>query len=128
MGLAPYGNSGSPQTSEFKQKILTELVDVREDGSIILNMRYFDFATKLRMTNNKKWEALFGVPKREPESEISQMHMNFALAVQEVTESIIIALANTAQKITNSKNLVMAGGGALNCVANSKICKESLFY
>ncbi|MDB4902939.1 MAG: hypothetical protein JWQ63_2220 [Mucilaginibacter sp.] len=127
MGLAPYGNSGSSQTAEFKQKILTELVDVREDGSIILNMQYFDFATKLRMTNNKKWQTLFGVPKREPESEISQTHMNFALAVQEVTESIIIALANTAQKVTNSRNLVMAGGVALNCVANSKIAKEGLF-
>jgi carbamoyltransferase len=127
MGLAPYGNPLSPQAAEFKQKILTELVDVREDGSIILNMRYFDFATKLRMTNNKKWEALFGVSKREPESEISQAHMNFALAVQEVTESIIIALARTAQKVTNSRNLVMAGGVALNCVANSKIAKEGLF-
>lgn len=127
MGLAPYGNPVSPQTAEFKQKILTELVDVREDGSIILNMHYFDFATKLRMTNNKKWEALFGMLKREPESEISQTHMNFALAVQKVTESIIIALAHTAQKVTNSKNLVMAGGVALNCVANSKIAKEGLF-
>jgi carbamoyltransferase len=127
MGLAPYGNPQSTQTAEFKQKILKELVDIREDGSIILNMHYFDFATKLRMTNNKKWEALFGVSKREPESEISQTHMNFALAAQEVTESIIIALAHTAQKVTNSRNLVMAGGVALNCVANSKIVKEGLF-
>jgi carbamoyltransferase len=127
MGLAPYGNPGSAQTAEFKQKILAELVDVREDGSILLNMKYFDFATKLRMADDKRWESLFGIPRRQPESEINQAHMNFALAVQEVTESIIIALAGTAQKITGSKNLVIAGGVALNCVANSKIVKSGIF-
>ncbi|SHM45199.1 carbamoyltransferase [Mucilaginibacter sp. OK098] len=127
MGLAPYGNPDSAQTAEFKQKILAELVDVKEDGSIILNMQYFDFVTKLRMANDKRWENLFGIPRRQPESEISQAHMNFALAAQEVTELIIVALAGTAQKITGSKNLVMAGGVALNCVANSKIAKAGLF-
>lgn len=127
MGLAPYGDSKSPQTAEFKQKILSELVDIREDGSIILNMNYFDFATRLKMTNNKKWKALFGFPNREPESAIGQTHMNLALAIQEVTELIIIALARTAQKITNSKNLVMAGGVALNCVANSKLANAGIF-
>jgi carbamoyltransferase len=127
MGLAPYGNPNSFQTAEFKKKILAELVDVREDGSILLNMKYFDFATKLRMTNDKRWENLFGVPRRQPESEISQAHMNFALAIQEVTEYIIITLADATQKITGSKNLVMAGGVALNCVANSKIAMAGLF-
>jgi carbamoyltransferase len=127
MGLAPYGNPCSAQTAGFKQKILSELVDVREDGSIILNMQYFDFATKLTMTNDKRWESLFGVPRREPGSAISQTHMNFALAAQEVTEAVIIALVNTAQKLTKSKNLVMAGGVALNCVANSKIAKAGIF-
>jgi len=127
MGLAAYGNPNAAQTVEFKQKILAELVDVREDGSIILNMRYFDFATKLTMTNDKRWEELFGVPRRRAESEISQAHMNLALAIQEVTESIIIALVNTAKKVTNSKNLVMAGGVALNCVANGKIANAGLF-
>jgi carbamoyltransferase len=127
MGLAPYGNPNSVQTVEFKKKILAELVDVREDGSILLNMKYFDFATKLRMTNDKRWENLFGVPRRQPESEISQAHMNFALAIQEVTEYIIITLADATQKITGSKNLVMAGGVALNCVANSKIAMAGLF-
>jgi carbamoyltransferase len=127
MGLAPYGNPDSFQTAEFKKKILAELVDVREDGSILLNMKYFDFATKLRMTNDKRWENLFGVPRRQPESEISQAHMNFALAIQEVTEYIIITLADATQKITGSKNLVMAGGVALNCVANSKIAMAGLF-
>ncbi len=127
MGLAPYGNPDAAQTAEFKQKILDELVDVREDGSIILNMHFFDFAAKLRMTNNKKWDNLLGIPRRQPESEITQAHTNLALAIQQVTEEIIIALASTAQKITGSKNLVLAGGVALNCLANSKIVKTTLF-
>jgi carbamoyltransferase len=127
MGLAPYGNPNSAQTKKFKEKILTELVDIREDGSILLNMKYFDFATRLTMTNNRKWEALFGMPYRKPESTISQEHMNLAFAIQDVTESIIITLARTAQKITNSKNLVLAGGVALNCVANSKILNNGIF-
>jgi carbamoyltransferase len=127
MGLAPYGNPNSVQTKNFKEKILTELVDVREDGSILLNMHYFDFATRLTMTNNSKWETLFGLPRRKPESVILQEHMDLALAIQEVTESVVIALACTVQKITNSKNLVLAGGVALNCVANSKILNACIF-
>jgi carbamoyltransferase len=127
MGLAPYGNPESPQTATFKQKILDELVDIREDGSILLNMNYFDYTIKLKMINDKKWESLFGLPVRKPESEISQPYMNLALAVQSVTESIVIELARTAKKITNSKNLVMAGGVALNCVANSKILDAGIF-
>lgn len=127
MGLSPYGNKESTQTESFKEKIVTELVDIREDGSILLNMDYFHFATGLTMTNNRKWEVLFGLPPRKPESDISQDYMNLALAIQEVTESIVIALARTAQKITQSRNLVMAGGVALNCVANSKISNAKIF-
>jgi carbamoyltransferase len=127
MGLAPYGDPDAAQTTAFKQKILAELVDIREDGSIILNMAYFNFATGLKMANDKKWNKLFGFPKREPESEINQIHMNFALAAQQLTELIVIALAQTAKNITGSKNLVMAGGVALNCVANSKIAKAGIF-
>ncbi len=127
MGLAPYGNGESHQTAEFKQKILSELVDVREDGSILLNMDYFEFATKLKMTNDKKLKSLLGLARRAPESEIGQNHMNLAMAVQEITESVVIALARTAQRITNSKNLVMAGGVALNCTANSKILNAGIF-
>jgi carbamoyltransferase len=127
MGLAPYGNPDSAQTKKFKEKILAELVDIREDGSILLNMNYFDFATRLTMTNNKKWEALFGIPPRKPESPIIQEHMDLASAIQDVTESIVIELARTAQKITQSRNLVLAGGVALNCVANSKILNSRIF-
>ena len=127
MGLAPYGDSQSEQILAFKDKILQELMDIREDGSILLNMDYFDFATSTRMTNNKKWERLFGIPPRKPESSISQSHMNLALAIQQVIELCMISLATTAQKMTGCKNLVMAGGVALNCVANSKIADTGLF-
>ncbi|NOX67479.1 MAG: carbamoyltransferase [Chlorobi bacterium] len=127
MGLAPYGNPNSEQTKEYKKKIFNTLVDLREDGSILLNMDYFNFATGLKMTNNKKWTQLFGIPPRNPESEISQPYMNMALAIQQVTEKMVIKLAETAKKLTNSEYLVMAGGVALNSVANGKLLKKGLF-
>ncbi len=127
MGLAPYGKRGAHQTVVFKQQILSELVDLREDGSILLNMRYFHFATGKTMTNNRLWEALFGLPRRRPESDITQAHMDLALAIQEVTEMIVLALAKTARHITQSRNLVIAGGVGLNCVANSRIAFSGIF-
>ncbi|HXB42463.1 MAG TPA: carbamoyltransferase [Puia sp.] len=127
MGLAPFGNAQSPETSEFKRKILSELVDIREDGSIVLNMAFFDFATNLKMTNDRKFASLLGLPRRMPESAITQKHMNLAMAVQDITESIVVALARTAQSVTKSQNLVMAGGVALNCLANSKISDAGIF-
>jgi carbamoyltransferase len=127
MGLVPYGDLCSPQTDEFRHKILSTLVDVRDDGSLLLNMDYFDFATQLTMTRDEKWEDLLGLPRRKPESEIQQAHMNLALALQQVTEQIVLMLARTAQQLTGSRNLVMAGGVALNCVANSKIQEAGIF-
>ena len=127
MGLAPYGNPDSKQTKEYKEKILNKLVDIREDGSILLNMDYFDFATGLKMTDDKKWSKLFGIPPRSSESEITQSYMNLALAIQQVTEEIVIKLARTAKELTNSDYLVMAGGVALNSVANGKLLKTGLF-
>ncbi|GAB4365361.1 MAG: carbamoyltransferase [Calditrichia bacterium] len=127
MGLAPYGNPYAPQTKEFKQKILDELVDVREDGSILLNMDYFQFATGLRMTYDDKWQTLFGIPPRKPESEIAREYMNMALAIQQVTEEIVMKLATTAQQLSGSDYLVLAGGVALNSVANGKILRSGLF-
>lgn len=127
MGLSPYGNPDAVQSKEFREKILAEMVDVREDGSILLNMDYFDFATKLTMTNDRKWKSLLGVLRREPESGIKQEHMNLALAIQQITETIVVALARTARELTGCKNLVMAGGVALNCVANSKIADSGIF-
>jgi len=127
MGLAPYGNLESVQTADFKKKIKTDLVDVRKDGSILLNMGYFDYATGLKMVHEGKWQELFGVPRRKPESEISQTYMDMALAIQQVTEEIVLTLVCTARKLTECKNLVLAGGVALNCVANGKILRSGIF-
>jgi len=127
MGLAPYGNPHSEQFRSFKEKIEQEIVDIREDGSILLNMKYFRYATGLTMTHDKKWKALFGIERRKPESEISQPHMNLALAIQSLTEDIVMKLAQTARQLTGSKNLVMAGGVALNSVANGKLLPTGLF-
>ena len=127
MGLAPYGDPDSDQTKEFSNKIFDNLIDIREDGSFLLNMDYFDFAHGLRMTNNRKWNSLFGFPRREPESELGQSHADLALAIQNVTEKIIIKLANHAREITGCRYLTMAGGVALNCVANGKLFKTGCF-
>lgn len=127
MGLAPYGNARSSRVKEFVQKILTDLVDIRSDGSILLNMEYFTYATGLRMVDDSKWERLFGVPRRTSESAISQVHMDLALAIQQVTEDIVMRLCRTAAQLTQSKHLVLAGGVALNCVANGKILRAKLF-
>jgi carbamoyltransferase len=127
MGLAPFGDVNSERYNAIKEKILTTLVDIREDGSILLNMKYFDFATGLKMTNDKKWLQLFGFPPRQPESPIAQEYMDMALAIQHVTEVIVMKMAVTAKELTQCKNLVMAGGVALNSVANGKILKSGLF-
>ena len=127
MGLAPYGNPDSQRTAEIKKKIITELVDVRKDGSVVLNMDYFGYATGLKMVKEDKWEQLFGVPRRKPESEISQIYMDMALAIQQVTEEIVLRLVRTARDLTGSKYLALAGGVALNCVANGKILKAGIF-
>ena len=127
MGLAPYGNPHSPRTADYRKKIETELVDIRKDGSVVLNMDYFDFATGLKMANEAKWEKCFGVPRRKPESEISQEYMDMALAIQQVTEESVLRLAATARELTGCQHLVMAGGVALNCVSNGKILRAGIF-
>jgi len=90
-------------------------------------MEYFDFATGLRMANDARWERLFEIARRAPESDISQAHMDLALAIQQVTEEIVLRLAQTARTLTRSSNLVLAGGVALNCVANGKILQARIF-
>ncbi|MGD8330045.1 MAG: carbamoyltransferase [Acidobacteriota bacterium] len=127
MGLAPYGESGSQEVARIRELILEELIDLRDDGSLLLNMRYFDFATGLRMCADSEWQRLFGIAKREPESDISQPYMNLALAIQEVTEEIVLRLGRTTREITGIPELVMAGGVALNCVANGKLLRERIF-
>jgi carbamoyltransferase len=120
MGLAPYGEP------LYVDLIKKHLIDIKDDGSFKLNMDYFNYTTGLTMTNDK-FAQLFGRKARESESNLSQFEMDVARSLQEVTEEIMIKLARTAQKITGSKNLVMAGGVALNCVGNGKILKEKIF-
>jgi carbamoyltransferase len=127
MGLAPYGHDGSTQVRGFTDVIRRELVDIRPDGSLLLNMSYFDFATGLRMVNEDKWARLFGLARRAPDAELTQPYMNLALAIQQVTEDIVLRLARTARDVTGCRHLVLAGGVALNCVANGKLLASRLF-
>ena len=127
MGLAPYASPGSERTLLYFQKITEELVDIRDDGSILLNMDYFSYASGLEMTRNKRWKQLIGLPKRTPESAISPEYIDLAFAAQQVAEKIMLRLAATARQITGSPNLAMAGGVALNCVANAKIQTSGYF-
>ncbi|MBC8617180.1 carbamoyltransferase [Parabacteroides faecis] len=126
MGLAPYGMK-SEKTLRYISLIKDFLIDIREDGSFLLNMDYFDYATGLKMTNNRKWEKLFGLPPRKPESILTQEYMDLAYAIQQVTEEVLLKLVATAKQVSGCKNLVMSGGVALNCVANGKIQRSGLF-
>ena len=121
MGLAPYGEP------KYKNIILKELIDVKEDGSFRLNMNYFNYATGLTMTNSK-FSKLFGQPVRNSEKdELTKFHMDIAASVQCVIEEIILKLTKYLSKEMKSKNLCLAGGVALNCVANGKILKEGIY-
>ena len=121
MGLAPYGNP------IYEEKIIKNLVDIKEDGSFWLNQDYFNYATGLTMTNNK-FSNLFGQKARDPKKEkLTQFHMNIAASIQKVTEDIMIKIAKSLKDEFNIPNLCLAGGVALNCVANGKILKEKIF-
>ncbi len=127
MGLAPYGDPTSERVKKYKDLIYENIVDVKDDGSIWLNQDYFDYSTGLRMVKEEKWEKLFGFFPRKPESEIEQQHCDLALAIQQITEEIVFKMAETAKKLTGSKYLCLAGGVALNCVANGKLVKKGIF-
>jgi carbamoyltransferase len=120
MGLAPYGEP------IFADKIRARLLDWKPDGSFWLNLEYFDFLRGASMTNSK-FDELFGGPPRSPEAPIEQRHMDVARSIQAVTEEMMLRLARYAREITGQKNLCMAGGVALNCVANGLILREKLF-
>tara|TARA_B100000678_G_scaffold145419_1_gene121448 strand:+ start:709 stop:2547 length:1839 start_codon:yes stop_codon:yes gene_type:complete len=121
MGLAPYGEP------KFKNLILDKLIDLKEDGTFRLNMEYFDYATGLKMINNK-FSKLFGQPARNLDKDLlTQFHMDIASSIQTVTEEVILRLTKSISKEYGSKNLCMSGGVALNCVANGKILKEKIF-
>lgn len=125
MGLAPYGDKLSEQTQKFIELIEKNIVDISNDGSIILNMDYFAYDHSLVMINEKKWKELFGIDKRRENSAITQSHMNLAFAIQFVLEKIIKLLCSTLERF--SKNLCISGGTALNCSANGMLLKQSSF-
>ncbi|OGW44504.1 MAG: hypothetical protein A2Y66_06475 [Nitrospirae bacterium RBG_13_41_22] len=120
MGLAPYGDP------KYKDIIFSELIDLKEDGSFKINMKYFDYCVGLKMTNGK-FDKLFGGPPRKPESPLTQREMDIARSIQEVTEEIMLRMACHVRKETGQKNLCLGGGVALNCVGNGKILKEGIF-
>ncbi|MBN1471466.1 MAG: carbamoyltransferase [Syntrophaceae bacterium] len=127
MGLAPYGNPLSSQTIKFIETIKEKLVDIKEDGSIWLNQAYFNYATGITMVKDKPWEKLFGFSRRIAETNIEQHHCNLAFAIQKVTEEIVLKMAMETRRLTGAESLCLAGGVALNCVANGKLLQEKLF-
>ena len=120
MGLAPYGEP------KYVQTILTELMDLREDGSFTLNQKYFNYLTGLTMTG-AAFNELFGGPPRTPETNLTQKEMDLARSIQVVCEEVMLRMARTAHRETGSKNLCLAGGVALNCVGNGRILREGPF-
>lgn len=120
MGLAPYGEP------KYVKTILDHVVDVKPDGTFRLNMDYFDYCTGLRMTNNK-FDAIFGGPPRQAESTLTQREMDLARSVQEVTEMVMLRLANSLHRETGLSNLCLSGGVALNCVGNGRVLREGPF-
>jgi len=120
MGLAPYGEP------KYAKLIRDHLIDIKEDGSFALDMSYFNYCTGLTMTN-EKFDKLFGGPPRKPESQLAQREMDLAASIQAITEEVVIGLAKGIAKSTGQKNLCLAGGVALNCVANGKLLRENVF-
>lgn len=120
MGLAPYGEP------KYADTIYKHLITVKEDGSFKMNMQYFDYCAGLTMTN-EKFNELFGGPPRKPETKLTQKDMDIASSIQKVTEDIMLKIARHVKKTTGMKNLCLAGGVALNCVANGLILKEKIF-
>jgi carbamoyltransferase len=120
MGLAPYGEP------KYKKLIYDHLIDVKDDGSFRMNMDYFNYSAGLTMTN-EKFHKLFGGPPRVPETNLTQKDMDLARSLQDVTEEIVMKIVKHVHKETDQKNITLAGGVALNCVANGKILREGPF-
>jgi len=120
MGLAPYG------VPRYAQKIRDHLIDIKDDGSFRLNLDYFEYCTGLTMTN-ERFDALFGGPRRKPEERLTQREMDLAASIQVITEEVVLKLARGIARESGEKNLCLAGGVALNCVANGKLLRERCF-
>ncbi|MFC6999262.1 carbamoyltransferase family protein [Rufibacter roseus] len=125
MGLAPYGRP--EQAATLRQKLEKELVTLYPDGSLSLNQDYFQYSTSLKMIKERKWQQLWGFGTRQTSEPIAQHHADLALAIQQFTEEVVIRMAKTAKELTNSRNLCLAGGVALNCVATGKLENLGLF-
>lgn len=127
MGLAPYGNPEDEQTINFIKIIKEKLLTIHDDGSFALNLSNFEFHRSLKTINIKKWEKLFEISSLKADEKPTKAHCNLAFAIQNITEEIVVKLAKYAHEITKSKNLCLAGGVALNCVANGKLLEENIF-
>ncbi len=127
MGLSSFGDRENKAYKDFIDKFRVHIIQIFSDGSFNLNMDYFAFQYGSKMLNEKKWQNLFSFKKRSIDDEIEQIHCDFALAIQDLTEDVVLKLCNTARMISNSKNLCLAGGVALNCVINGAIKRSNLF-
>ncbi len=126
MGLAPYGNRDSEEVARLVKLLKEHLITIYNDGSLFLDQRYFNYATGLTMADDKLWEEFLRFKKREAESPLDQQYINLALAAQLITEEVVLLLAKEALKVTGSQYLCLAGGVALNCVANGKLVREGI--
>lgn len=127
MGLAPYGVSNPSLVEKYYKLLKDEVVEIFDDGSIQLNEKYFSYQTSFKMIKEAKFESLFGFPRRKEESQIEEKHYCLALALQQVTEDVVLAMARHAKEITGASDLCLAGGVALNCVANGRLAEEDIF-
>ena len=127
MGLASYGNPDSERVKLFKKIITENLVDIKPDGSIKLNMKLFEYPSGLQMVDSKKWENLFGLKKRAPKEPLEQIHADLAFAAQKILEEILVTLVTFIKAATEEAFLVFSGGVALNCVANSVLFNQHIF-
>ena len=125
MGLAPYGDNSSEEYKTFKEIIVNDIVAIHDDGNIELKDQNFAFMFTDRMVHDTRWQRIFGIPKRNPEAPLTSTHANLALAIQDVTEKIILKMAKYAKAITKEENLCIVGGCALNCAAIGKLYLSS---
>jgi len=126
MGLAPYADRESKEVKKYKRLLEENVIDIKKDGSVQMNMDFFDYPIGLKMCNDKMFANLLGFDKRVPEEELKREYMELAMATQLITEKCIINMSREAVNITGYKDIVLAGGVALNCVANSRILKENV--
>ena len=127
MGLAPYGNQNTELANRFYDLIKEHIVQIHDDGSIALNQEFFAYTSSFKMINESMFTRLFGFPKRQEEGDIAEKHYCLALAVQDITEEVVLKMAKEVHSLTGSKNLCLAGGVALNCVANGKLQEAKIF-